>query len=509
MNDSRLRHTGIARLVLTQRRFLRHCAASVLALSLVLPLVGFTVGAAHEISRAPLPAAAMTWPVAVAGVPADRVVAPASLLRALATLRRNVPAYSRQTRLACSACHYQMPHLTPFGRKFKLNGYTLTGLKVIREPSDSAGKESLALLPIPMISAMILSSVTQTNKALPGTQNGTAALPEQLGIYAAGGITPKIGVFSQFTYSAADGSFGIDMLDLRFADHHTVAHRDLLYGITLHNNPTLQDVWNTVPAWGFPYMSSSTAPSPIASTLIDGALAQAVAGLGAYSLYANTLYTEVTFYRAAPQGLAMPLDSTATNVAAGMIPYWRVALQHESPSTSLMVGTFGFDAHMYPTGVTGPRDHYSDIGVDAQVEQRGGTAAWIGHASYIHERQQLLATQLAGGATNVDQTLATARLSIAYLPSAHFGYTLGYFQTTGTSDPLLYAPDEVSGSRTGSPNASGLIGEIDYNPWQNTRLGLQYITYNKFNGSSTSYGVAGGRSASDNDTLYLFLWVLF
>jgi hypothetical protein len=67
----------------------------------------------------------------------------------------------------------------------------------------------------------------------------------------------------------------------------------------------------------------------------------------------------------------------------------------------------------------------------------------------------------------------------------------------------------VSGSRTGSPNTSGLIGEIDYNPWQNTRLGLQYVSYNSFNGSSTSYGMTGGRSASDNNTLYLFLWVLF
>ncbi|MEP6991270.1 MAG: hypothetical protein ABJA80_10095, partial [bacterium] len=207
----------------------------------------------------------MESPRFIAGVPANRVVAPASLLRALAAVRGKVPSYSRQTGLACSACHYQFPHLTPFGRKFKLNGYTLTGLATIGQPSDSAEKASLKLSPIAQISAMLLSSMTQTNKALPGTQNGTVAMPEQLGIYAAGGITPKIGVFSQFTYSAADGSFGIDMVDLRYADHRTVANRDLLYGVTLHNNPTLQDVWNTVPAWGFPYMSSSTAPSPMAS----------------------------------------------------------------------------------------------------------------------------------------------------------------------------------------------------------------------------------------------------
>ncbi|MDQ2665135.1 MAG: cytochrome C [Gemmatimonadota bacterium] len=499
------RHTGVIGSVLSASRFYTFRRSMGLALTLVV----CTVQTAHAIDRAPRRDASMDWHYTIAGVPTTRIVAPASLWRALAAVGGKIPSYSRSTGLACSACHYQFPHLTPFGRQFKLNGYTLTGLPTIGHPGDSAGKQSLKLSPISQLSAVIVSSVTQTNKALPGTQNATIALPDLFGVYVAGEITPKIGLFSQFTYSAAEGAFGFDHVDLRYADHHAVGARDLLYGITLNNNPTFQDVWNTGPAWRFPYISSSTAPSPIASPLIDDGLAGAVAGLGAYSLYAKTLYTEFSFYRAAPHGLAMPLDSTATNVAAGTIPYWRVALQHETPSTSLMVGTFGFGAQLYPTGVTGLQDHYSDVAVDAQVEQRNGTATWIGHASHIRERQHRFATQDAGGATNIDQTLATTRASLAYLPSLEYGYTLGYFQTTGTADPLLYTPDQVSGSRTGSPNTSGLIGEVDYNPWQNTRVGLQYVSYNSFNGSSTSYGMTGGRSASDNNTLYLFLWVLF
>jgi hypothetical protein len=501
-----LRSTAVIRSALTAGRVHRICRSTVLALA----LLAFSVRTAHAIDGAPRPVASMEeMPRSIAGVPATRIVAPASLWRALEALRGNVPSYSRQTGLACSACHYQMPQLTPFGRLFKLNGYTLTGLATIGQPGDSAGKESLKLSPISPISVMLISSFTRTSEALPGTQNGTAAFPEQFSIFAAGGITPRIGIFSQLTYAAADGSLGIDNIDVRYANHTAVGARDLLYGMTLNNNPTVQDVWNTVPAWGFPSLSSSSAPSPIAGTLIDGGLGQAVVGLGAYSLYANTVYTEFTAYRAAPQGLARPLDSTATNVAAGVIPYWRVALQHESPSTSLMVGTFGFGAQMYPTGVTGPSDHYADIAVDAQVEQRNGTATWIGHASHIHERQRLFATQDAGGATNIAQTLATTRASIAYLPSLEYSYTLGYFRTAGTADTVRYAPDAVSGSRTGSPNTSGLIGEFDYNPWQNTRVGLQYVSYTRFNGASTSYGMAGARSASDNNTLYLFLWVLF
>lgn len=444
----------------------------------------------------------------VAGVPVTRAVAPASLIRSLAKIHASVPAFSRQTGLACSSCHYQFPQLTPFGRLFKLNGYTLTGLTPIVQPGDTTGK-SLKLLPIPPIAAMLVSSVTQTSTAVPGTQNGTVAFPDQFSIFAAGAITSNIGAFTQFTYAAPDGAFGIDNIDVRYANHTTVSDRELIYGLTLNNNPTVQDIWNTVPAWGFPFMSSSTAPSPIASTLIDGGLAQQVLGLGAYSLFSGTLYTEISAYRSALQGVAMPLDSSATNVTSGLIPYWRVALQHETPTRSLMLGTFGFDAHLYPTGVSGLKNHYTDAAIDAEVEQRQGVATWIGRASYIHERQQLSATEASGGADNVDQNLSTARVSVAYLPNLRYGLTLGYFQTNGSTDSALYPAEAMVGSRTGSPNSSGLIGELDYNAWQNARLSLQYTAYNKFNGSSSSYDIAFGRNASNNNTLYAYLWFAF
>ena len=487
-------------------RWIRNFCTSAVAAS----TLGFApLGRAHAIEPPRRATSALASSGSIDGVPVDCAVAPASLVLALAAVHKNVPAYSRQTGLACSSCHYQFLQLTPFGRLFKLNGYTLTGLQTIGQPGDSAGKESLKLSPIPGIAAMVVSSLTQTSKAIPGTQNGTAVYPEQFSLFAAGAISPNLGAFTQFTYAAVDGSFGIDNLDIRYANHRTLADRDLIYGLTLHNNPTVQDVWNTVPAWGFPFMSSSTAPSSIASTLIDGGLGQQVLGLGAYSLFANTLYTEFTTYRSAPQGLAAPLDSTATNVASGVIPYWRVALQHETPSTSLMLGTFGFDAHLYPEGVSGLRNNFTDVAVDAQVEQRQGATTWIGRASYIHERQRLFATQSEGGADNVGQTLSTTRASVAYLPNLRYNLTVGYFQTTGSADATLYPADAVVGSRTGSPNTAGAIGEIDYNAWQNARVGLQYVAYNKFNGASSAYDLPGGRSASDNNTMYLFLWVAF
>src|SRR5579863_4856613 len=48
-----------------------------------------------------------------------------------------IPSYSRQTGLPCATCHYAPPELTPFGRKFKLEGYTFsTKAQVTDEAKD-------------------------------------------------------------------------------------------------------------------------------------------------------------------------------------------------------------------------------------------------------------------------------------------------------------------------------------------------------------------------------------
>lgn len=447
----------------------------------------------------------------LARVGGARVVAPTALTVALAALHRTIPAFSRQTGLACSQCHYQFLHLTPFGRMFKLNGYTLTGLTPITQPGDTSANGSLKLSPIPGVAAMAVISATNLAKAQPATQNATVAFPQEFSVFLAGALTPRMGAFTQLTYEGAAGAIGIDNVDIRYANHGTWRGRDVLLGVTLHNNPTVQDVWNTVPAWSYPFMSSGTAPSSIASTLIDGGLEQQVLGIGAYSLYNNVLYTELTAYRSAPQGVAAPLDTTAENTTKGVIPYWRAALQHAGQDTYWMIGTFGFAAQLYPAGVTGPVNRYTDAALDAQVERRvgSGQAMVIGRATYIHEKQQLDATFGAGESANLNDNVSTARANVSLLPNLRFAATLGYFQTSGTTDATLYAPNAFTGSRTGSPNTSGFVAELQHNPWQNTRFGLQYVFYSKFNGAGTAYDVAGGRSASDNNTLYVYTWLAF
>lgn len=418
----------------------------------------------------------------------------------------HVPSFARQTGLACSACHYQFLTLTPFGRKFKLNGYTLTNLNVITE-KDSTNGGRLGLTPLNLLSAMATSSLTQTKDRVPGTQNGVTELPQELSAFLAGRITPNIGLFSQFTYAGPDGSFGIDNIDIRYADKgHLGGSTELVYGLTLNNNPTVQDLWNSTPGWGFPFIGSEVAPSPAASPLIDGGLSQNVLGLGSYALFGNLLYAEFSVYRTALQGVAAP--DASTGAIKGVAPYWRLALQKESEHHSFMVGTFGMRTSQYPADLTGPRDRYTDIGVDAQVESKVGSGDIVVRGNWIHEQEKLDATFASGGSANRKNTLKSLHLNASYYPRQWLGVTGGVFDTRGSADGGLYAPSPVEGSANGKPDSDGFIGEVDLNPWENTRVGLQYTAYSKFNGRKSNYDGAG-RDASGNNTLFAFVWLAF
>ena len=417
-----------------------------------------------------------------------------------------VPSFARQTGLACSACHYQFLALTPFGRKFKLNGYTLTNQKPLTE-NDSTNGGRLELMPTAMLSVMASASLTHVQDSLPDEQNDAVALPQELSLFLAGRLSSKMGVFSQFTYAGADGAIGIDNLDFRFANKTTVGGgTEMVYGVTLHNNPTIQDLWNTTPGWGFPFIGSEGAPSGAAATLIDGGLSQNVLGLGGYTLLGNLVYGELTVYRSAFQGTTAP--SSATGAIHGVAPYWRLALQKEWEHRYLMVGTFGLHTSLFPDVLSGPRNTFSDVGLDAQFETRAGRGNVVARSSWIRESQTLDATFAGGGSANAENTVTTFRLNASYYPTQVIGLTGGYFQTVGTQDTVLYAPAPVTGSANGDPKTNGIIGEVDFNPWENTRLGLQYITYSSFNGLSSNYD-GSGRNASGNNTLFLFFWVAF
>src|ERR1019366_2408794 len=99
----------------------------------------------------------------------------------------------------------------------------------------------------------------------------------------------KIGVFTQTTYDGIAKTWSWDNTEIRFADTTRISGQPVSYGLYLNNNPTMQDLWNSTPAWGFPFSGSKLAPTAAASTLIDGSVSQQVAGVGGYLMIANSL----------------------------------------------------------------------------------------------------------------------------------------------------------------------------------------------------------------------------
>jgi hypothetical protein len=68
-------------------------------------------------------------------------------------------------------------------------------------------------------------------------------------------------------------------------------------GISVNNNPTVQDLCNSTPAWAYPYIGSGLAPGPSAAPVIADALAQGVLGATAYTMIHDHLYLEAGAYR--------------------------------------------------------------------------------------------------------------------------------------------------------------------------------------------------------------------
>jgi len=443
-----------------------------------------------------------------------------------------VPSFARQTGMACEACHTVYPELTHFGRVFKANGYILSNVKQVR---DVTGKkeELLSLAQTVPLSIMAQISYTQMKTGVPDlssagapgiAQNGTAGFPQQLSLFYAGKIAPNFGAFFQLTYANDAGTIGIDNTDLRFADTALLSNNSpLTYGLSLNNNPTVQDLWNSTPAWGVPFAASNANVSPLAGTAIDGAFAQDVAGITAYLFWNESLYAEVGGYRSAKQGQtnaltggAGPLDGTASNVMSGIAPYWRAAYEFNWGRNSFEVGAYGAQFRLYPGGgapLSGPVNRFNDVAEDFQYQFVADEHQVTLAGTHIHESMTLD----AGGSANPKNNLSTNRFWATYYYRRKLGGTVGYFSTTGSSDSVLYPAVAENGagvnqgvivSANGSPDTRGWLAEVNYLPWLNVKISAQYTAYNKFNGAGSNYDGLG-RSASDNNTWYLLLWFAY
>lgn len=413
-----------------------------------------------------------------------------------------LPSFARQTGQQCAACHNGFPELTPYGRLFKLNGYTFGG----------------GSSPWPPLAAMAVGSFTNTKAdqaggAAPhyGPNNNFAF--DQGSIFYGGRILPDLGAFIQVTYDGIGRAFSWDNADIRYARTTTLFGAETVVGISANNNPTVTDVWNTTPAWGYPFQASGLAGSPAAATMIEGAFSGLVGGATAYTYWNRLVYVELGGYGTLSPGMQRALgepDSSTNNVINGVAPYWRLALQHEWGRNSIEAGTFGMSAAVTPMRIFGfGRDRITDTGFDTQYQYLADRHSFSLQASVIFENALFGASSnpAIGATANSHDTLRSTHIKATYYYDQTYGATVGAFRVDGTPDPILYA-----NPTNNSPNSTGYIGELDYIPfnhggpafwpWLNVKVGLQYIYYPEFNGLR-------GSAAQANNTLYAFAWLAF
>jgi len=421
-----------------------------------------------------------------------------------------VPSYARQTGLACSGCHYTPPELNPAGRRFKLLGYVdkADESKVVKADGGKkrAALDLLASLPL---SAMLETSFTSTKSPVPSTQNGSVEMPQDVSLFLSGAWTTHVGSFVQMTYDTQDDHFGIDNADVRYANKTTVGGKELVYGLNVNNNPTVEDLWNSTPAWGYSWVADDWAPTPTAAPIL-ASLGQDVAGFGGYAMWNNHLYFDAALYRSQHVGAAQPNSGTdfGFNIR-GMAPYWRVAYQQLTGKTQYEFGAYGMHMRSSPGAITGLEDSFTDYAVDAQIDRTlFRTDVLSIRGTFIRENSNLAALADLEAASPGNHHLNTFMANAEYHVGNKYSATFGWFDTNGTVDTLLYPQGDISGSANGDPKSSGYIANLGFWPWQNLQLSAQYTGYTRFNGSTTNYDGAG-RNANSNNTFYLVARFLF
>jgi hypothetical protein len=426
----------------------------------------------------------------------------ALMLFAAARPASAVPAYARQTGQPCQMCHVGAfgPQLKPYARDFKLYGYTANN-----------GEDHF-----PPLALLVTTTFTNTAKDQPGSAPSAAFGPagpnnnvevDQTALFIAGRLAPNLGAFIQTTYDGIHNVIHWDDEDIRYARSGKLFDQPVVFGLTLNNHPTIQDLWNSTPAWGFPYVASSLAQTPSAATLIDNTLAQRVIGLGAYAMWDHWLFAEFDGYQ--------PLDRNALNALGivpvtgatqydGTLPYWRLAVQHAFGDHYVEAGTYGIIGNAFPGGdeSTGSTDRLTDIAFDANYQWTGSSDYFVSaHATLIDEQERLGASSQLVGANPKDH-LSTFRADLSLSLKDTVIPSLQYFNSWGSADANYW------GTANGSPNSSGLRAEIAFVPFgkldsptyfYNCRLALQYTAYSEFDGSSAH--------ASDNNSLFIYVQI--
>ncbi|MDA8226063.1 MAG: cytochrome C [Betaproteobacteria bacterium] len=399
------------------------------------------------------------------------------------------PIFARQTGQNCMACHAggQFPELTPYGRLFKLTGFTL-------------GKRT----PIPLAVMGVFGSTTNGPATAPtaGAPGHTATDGTPTfytgSLFFGGKITDNIGMLGQYTWNNYAGDNGArfgggsDNTDIRYANRIIEGGNDVIFGVSLNNNPGVEDVWNSSQAWGYGIVPGSTGAF---NTMLDGGLGSQVAGAGAYVYWNKTIYAELTGYRTGDGIFSfMTQNNGGQQYISGTSPYVRLAATHEWGAQNIEVGYTYFDTDVLggygaPSALnSGPYTEYRDNAVDLQYQYLLDPHTVTVEASRINETVNDNTNGISG---TDNETKAKA----SYTYEARYGAALGYYNGTVSSS-------------LGQSTTTAWVPEVFYIPVQNVRIGLQYTMYTEV--PPTLNPTTGGNwNPSDFNQTFLYVWAAY
>lgn len=427
-----------------------------------------------------------------------------------------IPSFSAQTNQPCSACHVGAfgPQLKPYGRDFKLGGYT----------ASDRPKDNIVDNWYERITTSVWASYNRTNQDTteldsPSNSPGGKGYGkndnfsfDQAAIYFGGRITPSIGAIQEITYDGVERAFTWDALDLRYSHDGEMFGEDATYGVMVGNQLGNTSVWNSTPPNGFPYNQSRLIASPQGS-LVEDTLNGQVMGPGVFMLWNNLVYADASVYFPLSHNFSQAVGLPQENLYVTPIPFWHIGLQQEFDHHQqyAQIGMFGASANRHPGSdqSTGTADHISDIAAEANYQYMADMHnMWSAHATYIHEDQDLKASRTLFS-TNPNDHLDIFKADVSYTIDDTWTPSLQYFRVAGSKDANLYNGSTTgdyitSRDVSGSPNSEGFTIDLGYVPfgkpdssvyWGNMRLAVEYTAYTMFNGSS--------HNASDNNMLFV------
>lgn len=450
-----------------------------------------------------------------------------------------VPSFARQTGLACDTCHTVFPHLTPFGRDFKLHGYTYDYselIKAVREITKQEAKEergipNLVVNKIPMVSVRIVSMFNEqvgggnvpSGKTTAG--QGFVSTPEGYSdesivqvvkasnIFIAGEVAPVIGTFLEFTGPNDTGSetFGVGFLDLALvAPPMTIHGHDFTFGVRATDSVAADEPANTVGNFGLTttLMGMSTHATlfdPYQASIIIGG--EAYAMLGGFShggIYAalgifhpTSSQTDTSYVTGNLTGEPSTFTDGNLTGAKSVDEYFRLSFWLPSYKNIYSeIGGFGYHGNENMGAspddtLTNPNygDNYYNFGIDTQTQ-------WIADKHLV----ELFAVyQFQHDSQFFDQDLFTGSFGNGESVTRQgFGIEADYYYRRTYGAYIRYFYEHSS--QVQDLNVSATVLGLSWYPYQNVNFRVETSLFNRYNRGSAQYGeFAGGSTISPSE----------